>query len=302
MTVAISETRLGRIGIIVPLFRSLSLTTELVEFLVNEMSIPSQDILIVHSNAEKSMAEYFIPYSYIFYSENIGSSGVFGEGMSFLAKAGFNWAWLLDDDAIPEKNSLVLIKECVNKYEIKNKKLGVVGSVMIDPVTKDAAWNMNSKSDKIRRKLVRDVDHMPYTGMLVNLDVVKEKILPSKKLFFWVDDTEFCLRLKKHNYSLLSVDNSVIYHESPNKVSFILGKRRLVPSVARLYLYYRNTLVTYYFYDSLKKFLFWRLPSIILQILFTAIQDNSKKERLIEIFKGIKDAPRLVREIKKHGW
>ena len=51
----------------------------------------------------------------VFHQENIGSAGGFYTGIKLAYEAGYDWIWIMDDDAIPRLNCLELLLKAANK-------------------------------------------------------------------------------------------------------------------------------------------------------------------------------------------
>jgi len=61
---------------------------------------------------------------YVRLPENTGGAGGFHEGVKRGYKKGYDWLWLMDDDAIAQKNTLEELMDANYILKKNNKKLG----------------------------------------------------------------------------------------------------------------------------------------------------------------------------------
>jgi rhamnopyranosyl-N-acetylglucosaminyl-diphospho-decaprenol beta-1,3/1,4-galactofuranosyltransferase len=186
----------------------------------------------------------------IFYTrkkENDGGAGGFYYGMKHALKEGYDWFWIMDDDAIPEKDSL---KELVAHLE---DNIGGLCSTVLDAngsIDLSHRINLIKKFTKIcftplaieeyNRDSKVNVDVASYVGFLINAKAVKKVGLPIQQLFIFYDDTEHSIRLKKYGPIFL-IPSSRITHLAP---VVNLSNRSKIGDNWKIYYQYRNRLVT----------------------------------------------------------
>lgn len=196
---------------------------------------------------------------YIKIYEDVGGSGGFHEGVKYAYEKGYNWIWLMDDDAEPTKDALKnLIKyiNLPNTLALASTVRGLDGEVsgfhrgtfsfnkyfpsMQDPL--DNAIYHNNKPIKI--------DFASFVGLLIKSDVIKIIGYPNKNFFIHNDDVEYCLRMIK-NGQIYLVPNSIVVHKEKLERSYttrkdILGKNRHIISYAKLWkIYYGKRNLAY---------------------------------------------------------
>lgn len=175
---------------------------------LQSQTFPPKLILIV-DNSESHTTETAIkelPHfgvEYLRVGFNAGPAGAASLGLVRLTQIGFKWIYWGDDDNPPGDNGVfetLFLK--IHELQIRNISIGVIGG-------KGAYFNeftgrlrSLSNSELSKDKIV-EVDAVPggHT-MLVNAEVVKKGVLPTKKLFFGFEEFDFCLKIKKKNYKI----------------------------------------------------------------------------------------------------
>lgn len=150
--------------------------------------------------------------------ENSGGAGGFATGVDVALRAGADWIWLLDDDAVPHVDALELLLDQLPQV---GSKVGALCSAveefgglalqhrryfepatLREPVVKGEAYGEH---------LVR-IDTGSFVGFLLNANAARANGLPNRDFFLAYDDTEYSLRLGVAGWSLWLVPASVIDH------------------------------------------------------------------------------------------
>lgn len=177
---------------------------------------------------------------------NLGGAGGFALGLEHACAAGYDWIWLLDDDAISRPTAL---------YELERvlPELGAdVGAVC------GAVVEFNALALQHRRRFgawsgietslpavvythgapPAPIDTASFVGFLVAADAVARAGLPCADFFLSYDDTDYSLRLWRAGLSLWLAPASVIDHlRQPH------GRLRASVFGPRHYLNVRNRIV-----------------------------------------------------------
>jgi len=262
-------------------------------------------IIVIIDNAsndgtDEMMKEVYLKRDNIFYvrlRENFGSAYAFRIGMKFAIEKKSDYMWLMDDDCIPDKDSL----ENIIKIAKRNPNR-IYGSYSVDPDNLESKW--------VRIDEKRDITFtysLPFNGFFVSEKIVKKIGYPESILFFRNDDTEYSFRARYYGYSLFVVNNSLIYHPAP-EVKRIKIIKTIVQcyrdnSLKKIYYSSRNFIAVYLAY---REFLgvsvfFYRISSFFLNMIFDIM--TSKKEIIEKIkiyFKAIKEGIRLRYEISNN--
>lgn len=212
---------------------------------------------------------------------NLGGAGGFSFGVKKAVEAGYEYVWLMDDDAIPGKHALEKLMKVMEK---KRKKPGFLCSQVL---WKDRSVcrmnipkaNILHKVDDFLSPLVR-VQMATFVSCLIPSSVVKEVGLPIADFFIWADDLEYTRRISR-KYPAYLVNGSVVLHKTGNNV----GSNISIDSEDRLdrYAYaYRNEVVLFR-REGLLGYAYWaaRLCYHILSVLKKAPSAKLKRIRII---------------------
>jgi len=172
---------------------------------------------------------------YVKMHQNKGGAGGFHEGIKRGYEKGYDWLWVMDDDAEPAPNALETLvnSEYFNKSFVGALACGVYlpdGSMQITHHQKinfllqvHPAITDNDNADYVF------LDANSFVGLLIKRIAIECIGLPRDDLFIWGDDTDFTFRLSRH-FKLVLLPNSRITH-------YVLGEN----------------------YEKIKKFGFYRL-------------------------------------------
>jgi len=233
---------------------------------------------------------------YVRMHKNTGGAGGFYEGVKRGYEKGYDWLWLMDDDAEPKEEAL----EILSLY-FKNKNKNIVslaGSVVL-PDGNVAIYHrgkMNLKKIfpviQIPLKLIEynrqsiEIDMASFVGLLVKKEAIGKIGFPKKEFFIHGDDVEYCIRLCGVGKILL-IPSSVIVHKESAKggvVKSFLGIRRKKMEFNKLWLSYyiiRNLVWLGNKYSGHKiLFYFQMVKSLIRSILGIILFDDNKYRRI----------------------
>jgi len=158
---------------------------------------------------------------YLNTGKNLGGAGGFTFGLREVAKRNYAYAWIMDDDSIPEKNALESLIE-------KSKKIENEFSYMASLVywTDHQLFNMNIPTVRYKNKMdvrfdlaskykIMPIETGSFVGCFINMDALKEVGLPISEFFIYGDDVEYTMRLRKYAPAYLDLD-SIIIHKAPS--------------------------------------------------------------------------------------
>jgi rhamnopyranosyl-N-acetylglucosaminyl-diphospho-decaprenol beta-1,3/1,4-galactofuranosyltransferase len=161
--------------------------------------------------------------------KNIGGAGGFYEGTKRAYESGFDWFWLMDDDAIADRRCL--------ENMINNGRSA--GAMVLSPLVVDKdGKNLLSFDvyDKNRGKLLKNAGDaegsgkifettaVSFNGILINRAVAAKIGFPRKEFFIWSDDVEYSLRIVKNGFKINVVPQSIFYHPRfMNRYKKIMG-------------------------------------------------------------------------------
>jgi len=182
---------------------------------------------------------------YVRLPENSGGAGGFHEGVKTGYQKGFDWLWLMDDDAVPMKNALEQLLNtglCHNPRvgalvcSVRNEKVefeqGTLASVMR---CERAFRGKRIQKDQFSEPTLQ-ISSYPLLGVLIKREVVDRVGNVNKKFFIQSDDLDFTLRISAR-YSMYLVRDSILVHKEQQsqyitkslfgkKVNFLIIKQQ----------------------------------------------------------------------------
>jgi rhamnopyranosyl-N-acetylglucosaminyl-diphospho-decaprenol beta-1,3/1,4-galactofuranosyltransferase len=153
-------------------------------------------------------------------SKNSGGAGGFEAGVAYAKdNYGFDWVWLMDDDAYPTDNCLEeLLKYstldnvgCLAPliYGVDNKRFQLYHHKMVKRfLSKDViAYN---NVEEVQEYSIIDAD--AFVGPLISKEVVDKVGIPDGSLFIYGDDLEYTYRISKR-FNVYLIRSAVINHK-----------------------------------------------------------------------------------------
>ncbi len=158
-------------------------------------------------------------------SENVGGAGGFEVGIKLAVGEGFDWVWLMDDDAEPHIDCLFEVEKCLALQDavvlapVVLRKDGQVDDRVPHRAIMKGRWRATFTS--IARSITRqeldnisffDIDAFSFVGPCIKRDAIIEAGLPLKDFFIHFDDVEYAARLAKLGKAYL-VTQALITHK-----------------------------------------------------------------------------------------
>ncbi|MER3447007.1 MAG: hypothetical protein C4291_09265 [Candidatus Dadabacteria bacterium] len=195
---------------------------------LRDINYDNYEITVVDNASEdgsvETIKEKFPEINLIVNSRNLGGTGGFNTGIRHaLEKGGYKYIWLLDNDAMVEKDTLV---ELVKAME-KDESIGIAGSMIINPDNKELIVELGLNIDwdtgivkpfmeNYRISEVKDgiydVDYVAACSALVRADLFLKMGLIDERYFIWWDDTDLGLSVRKTGKKVAGVTKSIVYH------------------------------------------------------------------------------------------
>jgi rhamnopyranosyl-N-acetylglucosaminyl-diphospho-decaprenol beta-1,3/1,4-galactofuranosyltransferase len=246
---------------------------------------------------------------------NLGGAGGFASGMKRAFEAGYDWAWLMDDDAEAAQDALAEAlshEQEPSAVAIANFKISPQG------VPQDAHMLLSSggaaKHFKGQRQ-AQELSFSSFVGLLVRRETIAAVGLPKAELFINRDDNEYSLRMRKAGRILLAPSSIITHKEAAlptgarRKLLFLSSQRYPLQKFIIRYFEMRNTLWLYGMEHGRVGMLFLGMRRAISYIAFVLLfRDDRPLLRILVIIKahldGLRpkfdnDFPfRLLRELK----
>jgi len=229
---------------------------------------------------------------YVRMHENTGGAGGFYEGVKRGYEKGYDWLWLMDDDAEPKEDALekLLINSDMNVLcvvpLIINKASGKVQNYhhkMLNTFMKDIPVLKSVNNVDYKNKIL-SIQANAFVGPLIKKRAVDLVGFPNAKLFIWGDDTDYTYRIYKKGKIIL-VGSAIIYH----KDKITENNKLLKEQLWKYYYFFRNKVI---FILSYAKFnllaYFYYFYSAIRMSIIILIKNKQKDKYLLPI-KGFVD-------------
>lgn len=160
---------------------------------------------------------------------NGGGAGGFATGLAWALAVGSSYVWLMDDDAVPERDCLELLLEAADS---------VPHAPYVAPVIVDGEGNLADRSqprwdgddgDHVAAALrgYASIGSCSFVGPLIRADAALATHLPYREFFIWHDDMEYTARLSARGRGV-AVPRARIAH-----LTRIRGSQSFVPHRAR---------------------------------------------------------------------
>lgn len=158
--------------------------------------------IIVIDNSEHSILDATTLYPNIIYyktDKNIGGAGGYNIGIKKAKEIGCNFVWLLDDDSIPEVNSLEKLLDSYYELIEHYASVSYVCSKVLWANSNDECLmnipNYKKDGDELGCFNVRKIISCSFVSVLIPLKFIERVGLPIKDYFIWFDDVEYTSRL-----------------------------------------------------------------------------------------------------------
>lgn len=193
------------------------------------LNYSSADIIVIDNASDDGTADEVrkrFPKAVLLVNDvNLGGTGGFNTGLEYCRETGYDYIWLLDNDAGITPNALSYMVGVAES----DLTIGVVGSKILnseDPafIVKLGAnidWTrglVRSISQNVRdcasSEDSTDVDYVPFCSALIRRSCLLDTGGLDERFFLYWDDTDFCLRAKRYGYKTVVATKSVVYHPS----------------------------------------------------------------------------------------
>ena len=269
---------------------------QLIESL-HSLTYENYDVIVVDNastdSSVKLLSENYPEITIIQNAKNLGGTGGFNTGIRYVIQNNsYKYVWLLDNDALVEKNTLL---ELVKVME-KDNKIGIAGSMIVDSDDRNLIvelggffrWDTIGVTPHYRNRRIRanleptEVEYVAICSALVRIDAVKKIGLMDERFFIFWDDMDWGLSFKKYGFKVVAVPASVVYHPA------FTEKER--GEVTEYYYGHRNALLVYTKHTNFWKRLF--IFSNFLRVLCTKIAFsffNGQRQRASLMTQALRD-------------
>lgn len=207
---------------------------------VYKLKYPNLEVVVVDNNSSDgsflSARQRFSRFHFIKNSKNLGFAGGNNVAIRWVLEKMADYIFLLNNDALIEKDSLKKMIELAEKDE----KGGVFSPVIYEGKNKGKVWFSGGRIDWLKMRTihrVRNIKHVTQkrnttsyvTGcaMLVKKEVFKKVGLLDDDFFLYYEDADFSYRAKKAGFGLRIIPQASVFHfekssQNPNKVYWLV--------------------------------------------------------------------------------
>lgn len=230
---------------------------------------------------------------YIRLNINTGGAGGFHYGLKYAFEQGWNWFWLMDDDAEPHRDALLkLVENAQDENGIYGSAAvaDIVGKIKLCFPVKVLRHNKISLiEDYLPLAEKEEVVWLPFLGFFIHKSSITKIGYPDKDLFIRNDDVEYSVRARLQGINLYMIKESVIEHPYQATIRFNLFGQQL---------YYRSMPSWKMFYEVRNKIIIAKrhspvlsgiksIAGVTLQVAMSIVLEKSKMDYLSAYFKGI---------------
>jgi hypothetical protein len=224
----------------------------------------ANSVLLVENSSDKTIIRkirtQFPDLAIIENEKNLGYAGGNNIGIQKAIASGADYIFLLNNDVKLEKD---VLKKCVSAME-KSPNCAACQPIIVTFENKERIWSAGTqlyfgyprlflKGTKLQKNGIKTSPFgLVGCAILFRRSALQQIGFFDESLFLLHEETDWCIRAKKMNFSLLIISNAIVYH----KISTTIGM------FSKIYLYYigRNWLLV-----GKKNFSFFRY----LYVLFT---------------------------------
>lgn len=296
-----------KVAAVVVSYNRKALLVECLDALLGQ-ALTLDRIVIVDNKSTDGTVEYLAERGYlenpridcVVLDRNAGGAGGFHAGLKRALEQGYDWAWLMDDDAEPDPQAFRLCRRFLDDPE----------NVLVAPAMADAEGRPDFASGMHRcillppaeatvtdmgRAVTREeadaaevvpIDACSFVGPFISLKAVAAVGLPREEFFIHYDDLEYTMRLRQCG-RLVLVAAALIKHKQVQLVDRMVVRKTLMGDKTRVR--YEKLWPTYYGYRNLtwligRGMIPTRLSTLLLWharlVVGTVLYDDNKWRRL----------------------
>ena len=180
------------------------------------------EILVINNGSTDGTKEYLDSQSdlHVVHQENVGGAGGFHTGTKYATEHGYDFAWVMDDDVIPQPDALERLIEDYDYLKEQGEDVGFICSCVkstdghianvpgIDNRPNETGYPDWAKY--LSKGIVRTI-YATFVSVLIPTIIIREIGLPYREYFIWGDDTEYTKRISQKHQSFMSAHSSVTH-------------------------------------------------------------------------------------------
>jgi GT2 family glycosyltransferase len=192
------------------------------------------------------VADEFPSVRLVAMAENTGAAGAFAAGLEAATAGGNDWAWMFNDDDLPEPDALSVMLEAAAALPART---GIVGCARRDengkPYGLGLLWRHRHvpvlSADPDGPPLAVDV--VAFSGTLVAAGLIRQVGVPKRQFFMMGEELDYCLRARDASWRTYVVPRQLVtafamgsggsappwrgYYQTRNHLAMTLERRSL---------------------------------------------------------------------------
>lgn len=215
------------IAAVVVTYNRKNLLEACITHILNQRGI-SCDVLVVDNASTDGTAELVqsIPDSRVRYRNtgaNLGGAGGFHFGLQWAVNAGYDYAWIMDDDCLPNEDALITFWDADRKL---NGTYGWLSSQVL--WTDGDICRMNIQRVTPFKKVSDFSSELSpavaasFVSLFLPASCVRTYGLPIKDFFIWADDLEYTRRISRKERCYVVPGSKVVHAMTVNTDSNIV--------------------------------------------------------------------------------
>jgi GT2 family glycosyltransferase len=297
----------NKIAVIILTWKRYEDTKDCLNSILKSNRLPDELLIIDNGSNdgsyEKIKSEFAkIPYiRFILNEDNFGfAKGVNIGIMNYLNKTGFSYLILLNQDTVVDEH---FIEECFKTMK-KDPEIGIVGPRIYYYNNPHKIWHgwiffnrikcgmiipEKNKNDEQVGVQDRETEFLTGCAMMINKHIFKRTGLFNENFFFYFEDSDFCLKVRKAGYRLWYNSKAKVWH----KITDIARDRtspHVLYNIAKGYLIFlrSNFSFSYMLYGIFLHFVLYT-PFRLWQIM----NGSKSVDAIISWFKGTIDGLKM---------
>ncbi len=209
---------------VVVTYNRLALLKKCVQAVIEQTRKPDS-IIVINNGSTDGTEEWLAGQPVITYTQaNNGGAGGFSEGIKRAYNHQADWIWVMDDDTIPQHNTLEKLLAPLEELKENQEDIGFLCSNILWTDGNAHAMNLTyqlhdkhklAKLPLAGKKELPFIQFGTFVSMLISSKAVEKIGLPIKEYFIWNDDVEYTKRIVNSGMAGLAVKDSIAIHETP---------------------------------------------------------------------------------------
>lgn len=218
-----------KVSAVIVTYNRINLLKQCLEKVLNQ-DYKDLDILLIDNASTDGTKEYINSLDskkikYFNTGSNLGGAGGFSYGLNIASKEGYEYCWIMDDDTMTHKTSLVSLLDKMIKTDsayICSRVLWTDGKACTMNTPPNGKWKCLYNEPALDLHLI-EIQGCSFVSCLVNMKYVRKAGLPIADFFIYGDDVEFTRRLQRYSRGYLDLDSVVTHAMAGNNTATIIN-------------------------------------------------------------------------------